>query len=80
MRCGVGSLVLMAREMVEDALARLRAAGVKRVELFVETDNARAIRFYKRLGFEIEGTLRDFYKRASDAHYVDEHIMALLFE
>ena len=70
----------IAKEMVEDAIAKLRAEGVKRVELWIEADNARGIRFYKKLGFEIEGTLRKFYKRASDDYYVDEHIMALLFD
>jgi putative acetyltransferase len=69
----------IARSMVEDAIDRLRESGVKRVELTVESDNPRAIAFYRKMGFAVEGTLRKFYKRASDAHYVDDHIMARLF-
>lgn len=69
----------VARAMLLDALARLQADGVRRVELFAESDNPRALRFYERLGFVREGTLRGFYKRAHEAHYVDEHVMGLLF-
>jgi putative acetyltransferase len=66
--------------MVVDAIARLRGEGVSRVELLVEADNAQAIRFYRDLGFEHEGTQRKAYKRAGEAHYVDELMMALLLE
>lgn len=68
----------VAQAMLEDALARLRAEGVHRVELMAEADNARGLRFYEKFGFVEEGRLRDFYKRASHAHYVDELVMGLL--
>lgn len=68
----------VARAMVSDAIARLKAEGVRRVELYAEADNARGLRFYQKLGFVEEGRLRDFYKRAGDAHYVDELVMGLL--
>jgi putative acetyltransferase len=68
----------VAQAMVGDALARLKAAGVLRVELFVESDNPRGIRFYENLGFVIEGRLRKFYKRADEPDYVDEFVMGLL--
>ncbi len=68
----------IATPMLEEAIACLRSAGVRRVELFVESDNPRAIRFYRKLGFEIEGTLRAFYKRDGEDRYVDEHVMGLL--
>jgi ribosomal protein S18 acetylase RimI-like enzyme len=85
---GLGTLAVAPRfqgrgvagAMVGDAIARLRAAGVRRVELSVESDNPRALRFYQRLGFEVEGTLRQLYKRAHQAHYVDNHVMGLLLE
>ena len=63
-----------------EAIDALTAAGVKRIELFAESDNAPALRFYEKLGFEREGTLRKFYKRAGDADYIDEHVMALLVD
>lgn len=69
----------VARAMIEESLATLRAAGILRVELTVEADNPRAIAFYQRLGFRHEGTLERFYKRAGDDHFVDERVMALLF-
>ena len=71
---GVGQAMLL------DAIHRLRADGVRRVELHAESDNVQGLRFYKKLGFVHEGTLRAFYKRASDAHYVDEHVLGLLLE
>ena len=68
----------IAGAMLADAIARLRAEGVRRVELYAEADNPRALRFYGKLGFVHEGTLRQFYKRAAEAHYVDEWVMGLL--
>jgi len=68
----------VGRAMVADAIERLRADGVRRVELFAESDNPRALRFYAGLGFVLEGTLRQFYKRDGEAGYVDEHVLGLL--
>lgn len=68
----------IARPMLADAIDRLRAEGVRRVELYAEADNSRALRFYAKLGFVHEGTLRQFYKRADQPHYVDEWVMGLL--
>lgn len=70
----------VGRAMVEDAIAHFRAEGIRRVELFAESDNAAALAFYQRLGFVHEGTLREFYKRAHEAHYVDEHVLGLLLD
>lgn len=70
----------IALAMVSEAIDTLKAAGVKRIELFTESDNAPALRFYEKLGFEREGTLRKFYKRAGDADYIDEYVMALLID
>lgn len=66
--------------MLADAIERLRAEGVRRVELYAESDNARALRFYAKLGFVHEGTLRQFYQRAHEAHAVDEWVMGLLLD
>ncbi len=70
----------VAREMVLSAIEELKTSGVKRIQVIVESDNPRAISFYKRLGFKIEGTLRKFYKRSHQSHYVDDQIMSLLVE
>lgn len=68
----------IAVAMMQDAIARLRNAGITRVELTVEADNPRAIAFYERLGFVHEGTQRAAYKRATDEGYVDELMYGLL--
>ncbi|MBE7376763.1 GNAT family N-acetyltransferase [Pseudomonas lopnurensis] len=68
----------VAHRMMADALARLHAAGISRVELTVEADNPRAIAFYERFGFDHEGTQRSAYKRAGDEGYVDELMYGLL--
>ena len=68
----------IGRAMVGDAIERLRAEGIRRIELYAESDNTQALRFYRQLGFVHEGTLRDFYKRADQAHYVDEYVLGLL--
>lgn len=68
----------LAASIITAVIARLQAEGVRRVELMLEADNPRALGFYKKLGFELEGTLRAAYKRADQAHYVDELLMARL--
>ena len=70
----------VARAMLEDAIARLRRGGIRRVELTVEADNPRAIAFYERFGFRYEGTQRAAYKRAADRGYVDELMYGLLLD
>ncbi len=70
----------IARLMMENIIATMKANGVSRIELMAERDNPRAIAFYEKLGFEHEGTLRKAYKRAADADYTDECMMALLLD
>ncbi len=50
--------------------------GIKRLELKVLVENERAIRLYKRFGFEIEATHRQYAQRAG--RYVDAYTMARL--
>ena len=68
----------LARELMEQIIAMLKAAGVLRLELMLEADNPRAFAFYKKLGFVQEGLMRAAYKRAGDTHYTDEIFMAKL--
>jgi len=68
----------LARRMMQEALAKLAASGIRRVELTVEADNPRAIAFYERFGFAHEGTQRAAYKRSSDEGFVDELMYGLL--
>ena len=48
--------------------------GVLRLELTVDTDNARALALYRKFGFQIEGTLRGY--ALGDGHYADVFTMA----
>lgn len=47
---------------------------IRRIDLNVFTDNTSAIGLYRKFGFEIEGTLRNYAFR--DGTYADSHIMA----
>ena len=68
----------VAQAMFDLLLEELRRAGVRRVELTVEVDNPRAIRFYQQQGLQIEGTLRGAYRRAHEDHDIDSYMMAKL--
>jgi ribosomal protein S18 acetylase RimI-like enzyme len=67
----------VAREMLEDTIARLRSTGLVRLELYVEADNPRGQAFYRKLGFEVEGVCRKGWRHA-DGSYVDDILMAML--
>lgn len=68
---GVGTALMQAALDLADNWLNLR-----RVELHVYADNARAIGLYERFGFEREGLLRDYAWR--DGAYVDSLAMARL--
>ncbi len=65
----------LAQEMVADALEQMKAQGVRRAELQAEADNARALTFYRKLGFEQEGVQRRAYRRGDESTDVDEILM-----
>jgi len=67
----------IAKDMLEGVFADLKKEGITRVELRVESDNHRGIRFYEKLGFQKEGTLKSRYKRSGDPDYIDNHIMGM---
>jgi putative acetyltransferase len=62
----------LAKEIVEDAMAELKASGVIRVELLAEPDNLRGLAFYKKLGFHVESVQSRAYSRAGTPGYIDE--------
>ncbi|ANY77849.1 GNAT family acetyltransferase [Microvirga ossetica] len=66
---GIGTRLL--RELIEIADDWL---NLRRIELTVYVDNARAIALYERHGFEIEGTHRDYAFRGGA--FVDAYAMA----
>lgn len=68
----------MGRQLMNELLQKAREMRLRRIELTVSADNDRAIRFYQSLGFQLEGTMRDYFTRADQDGYHDEHMMALL--
>jgi [ribosomal protein S18]-alanine N-acetyltransferase len=57
-RAGIGGRMLVAAESL------VEASGVGRVGLHVAVNNAAAIRFYERQGYEQGGIARRFYREA----------------
>lgn len=71
---GIGS------RFIQELMETLREEGIKRVDLHTEGDNPVAINFYKKLGFQHEGTMKNLFKRADEETYVDQYIMALMLD
>ncbi len=65
--------------LMEELIDTLQQESIKRFDLLVESDNLRAIHFYKKFGFEIEGTLRNYFKRANQSHYINDYVMSIIF-
>ena len=59
---GIGARLLSA------TLEAAERAGLQRAELVVRADNAPAIALYRRFGFELEGTLRDYLRVDGVSH------------
>ena len=58
----------------EKIISSLKSEGFTRIELGVEVDNLRAISFYKKFGFEIEGIRKNFLNR--EGKFIDNYYMA----
>lgn len=71
---GKGHGAKMLREIID----MCRTAGYKRIELSVSVENERAIKLYEKVGFEKEGTLRNYSYLEFEDRYVDEIMMAVL--
>ncbi len=52
--------------------------GKTRIELTVDVNNEAAIILYKKMGFVVEGTLRNSYKLSATNKYYDEYLMAYI--
>lgn len=64
----------IGRAMIEALLEIAKKNGIEQAELEVVADNARAIRLYRDMGFEIYGTLPNNMKY-QDGSYADTHWM-----
>ena len=63
-----------ASSMLSEVIAWAPGAAIKRLELTVHTSNERAVRLYRKHGFEVEGTRRCSLR--VDGAYVDEYLMS----
>jgi RimJ/RimL family protein N-acetyltransferase len=57
-----------------------RERGIRKVDLLVVAHNARAIRVYEKLGFEVEGRFRMNHFNAVLNEYCDEYRMGLVLD
>jgi len=71
---GVG----LGTEMTDCLLTLARDKGLHRIGLEVVEDNEAAVRLYKKLGFEIEGVMKDAYF-GTDHKYHNILVMGYLF-
>ena len=69
----------LGKKFLKKIIENLKAEGFLRIQLTVEADNDRAIKLYQSLGFEIEGKMKNWFKRASEDAYKDELMMAICF-
>jgi diamine N-acetyltransferase len=53
-----------------------REMNLHRIFLRVDADNARGIRCYEKVGFRLDGTLRDAVFK--EGRYLDQHVMSIL--
>jgi ribosomal-protein-alanine N-acetyltransferase len=63
----------LGEAMMRHVIARVRAAGASFVTLEVRQSNTPALTLYKKLGFEIMGTRKNYYTKPDE----DAHVMAL---
>jgi len=66
---GVGSSLLQAAE------SRLRSVGSSVVHLETAVDNAPAVAFYKRHGYDVIGTAPRYYSNGVDALVLEKHLL-----
>lgn len=67
------------RALLQAAIEHARGAGLHKISLEVWPDNERAIALYETSGFEVEGLLRDHYRRR-DGSLRSSQIMGLALE
>lgn len=68
----------MGTQFMKALIEKVKLEGIKRIDLCAEADNPVALNFYKKLGFQLEGVLKKYFKRPKEQQYIDEHMMALL--
>jgi len=60
----------MGSRLIEDAMAALKAAGIKKIFLEVRESNEAARSFYARMGFTEARRRRDYYREPAEDAFV----------
>jgi ribosomal-protein-alanine N-acetyltransferase len=60
----------MGSRLIEDTIATLKAAGIKKIFLEVRESNEAARSFYARMGFTEAGRRRDYYRGPAEDAFV----------
>ena len=68
------------QQMFKEILEFAKKRGVLRLELSTATTNETAIRLYEKMGFQREGVMRNYTFLKSENRFLDEMMMAYLFE
>lgn len=66
----------LGEAMMRYAISKVRAAGAGFVTLEVRQSNTAAVTLYKKLGFEILGTRKNYYTKPDE----DAHVMGLVLD
>jgi ribosomal-protein-alanine N-acetyltransferase len=64
----------LGEAVMRHAIAKVRAAGAAFMTLEVRQSNTAAVALYKKLGFEVMGTRKNYYTRPDE----DAYVMALV--
>lgn len=67
-------------KMIQEIIDLGRNRGLKRLELSTATFNTRAIKLYEKHGFVLEGVMKNYTHIAARGEYIDEQIMAYLYQ
>lgn len=51
----------LGNKLIDNAIKYAKKANIKKLELEVRVDNEKAIKLYKKFGFEIEGEIRNYF-------------------
>ncbi len=69
----------LGKEFVNDIINILKNDGISRIDLMAEADNEKALRFYKAIGFQVDGRMPKYFKRENSTEYIDEILMSKTF-
>lgn len=64
--------------MMQEIIALAKEQNILRIELSVSVENIKAIRLYKKIGFEEEGVLRKYTHLKSEERFIDETLMSYI--